>query len=334
MFRVAVIGYRVQGSRHHAPAFAKVPDCEIAAVCDIVEERAQQGASEYGVPAYTSIDDLLAREEFDIADIPVGERFRRDLVVKCLRAGKHVFTEKPLAASEGQFAIQPADVLVAREMVEEWERHEGLQFGVCFGLHASRNVAWARETIRSGILGPFAGMHAVVQHNSWNHLIDLVRFLGGRAVRVFAFADRGGGMDVKTAVLEFEDGGTATLASFRKLGLQFQVKWVGAVGEVVINNIAGDAYWNRHDSLETVAYSEERTVARCTYETLFDDLIADYVASIREGRPFIADGWAGLRHVEIDAAITESIRTDQPVAPASYRPEKGATVNDPVPAWG
>ena len=145
MFRVAVIGYRAQGSRHHAPAFAKIPDCEIAAVCDIVEERAQQGAADYGVPAYSSIDDLLSHEEFEIADIPVGEGFRHGPVMRCLRAGKHVFTEKPLAAADGQFAIRPADVPVAREMIEEWERHEGLQFGVCFGLlFATKISIWKK----------------------------------------------------------------------------------------------------------------------------------------------------------------------------------------------
>ena len=40
MFNVAILGYRVQGKRHHAPAFAKHPDCRIVAVCDAVEAMA------------------------------------------------------------------------------------------------------------------------------------------------------------------------------------------------------------------------------------------------------------------------------------------------------
>lgn len=328
MYRVAVIGYRAQASQHHAPAFDKIDDCRIVAVCDVVAERAREGAELYGVPAYTDVDDLLAKEPFDIANIPVGERFRCELVMKCLRQGKHIFTEKPLAAAEGQFAIKAADIAVAREMIEEWQRHDGLQFGVCFGLHGSGNVQWASQVIRTGVLGGFTGMHVVTQHNSSNHVLDLVRFFGGDVQTVSAHADDAAAMNVKSAALKFVNGATATVATYRRLGLQFQIKWVGDKGEIIINNIAGDAYWNLHDSLETTRYEESRTVRRSSYQTIFDELIADYVASIREHRAFVADGWAGLRHIELDAAITESIRAGKSVALEPYAPGRGLTVFD------
>ena len=321
MFRVAIIGYRVQGSRHHAPAFAKLPDCCIAAVCDVVPERAEEGAALYDVPAYTDVDRMLCEVEFDIAVIPVGEKYRYELVMKCLEAGKHIFTEKPLAAEDGQFAIKPADVPVAREMIDEWQQRPGLAFGVCFGLHGSTNVQWAKEVIRSGKLGEFAGLHAIVQHNSWNHVIDLVRCFGGDVDQVFAHGDDPGEMNVKAATLKFANGGAGTLAAFRTLALQFQVKWVGTKGEVIVDNIGGDARWYLHDSLETTVFNEARTLRRCSYLTIFDTVIADYVAALRDGTPFAADGWAGLRHIEIDASITESIRTGEPAPVERHHPE-------------
>ncbi len=69
MYKVAILGYRQQGKLHHAPAFARNPDCEIVAVCDIVEERAREGAETYGVPAYLDADEMLEKEEIDIVDI-------------------------------------------------------------------------------------------------------------------------------------------------------------------------------------------------------------------------------------------------------------------------
>ena len=84
MYKVAILGYRHQAKFHHAPAFAKNPDCEIVAVCDVVEERAREGAETYGVPAYLDADEMLEKEEIDIVDIPVGEQYRFDLVMKCL----------------------------------------------------------------------------------------------------------------------------------------------------------------------------------------------------------------------------------------------------------
>jgi len=332
MLRVAIIGYRVQGSRHHAPAFAALDDCRIVAVCDTVEARAREGAARYDVPAYTDVDELLANEAFEIADIPVGERFRHELVIKCLRCGKHVFTEKPLAAAEGQFAISGSDIPVAREMVEEWQKHDDLQFGVCFGLHGAGNVRWAKRVVRSGVLGRFTGMHVVTQHNSWNHVLDLVRFFGGGVRTVSAHADDVEAMNVKSAALTFVNGGTATVASFRKLGLQYQIKWVGDKGEIVVNNIAGDACWTLHDSLETTHYDEARTLRRTSYLTIFDELIADFVDAVRGKRSFVADAWAGLRHIELDAAITDSIRSGRGVDVQCFSPGNGATVFDPTDA--
>lgn len=119
MFKVAILGYRAQGLNHHAPSFAKLSDCQIVAVCDIVEERARVGAERYGVPAYTNVDEMLDAEDIDIVDIPVGEGYRYDLVMKCLRRGLHVFTEKPLAGAEGQYRIQLSDVPIAQEMIDE-----------------------------------------------------------------------------------------------------------------------------------------------------------------------------------------------------------------------
>ncbi|MCZ6676754.1 MAG: Gfo/Idh/MocA family oxidoreductase [Candidatus Poribacteria bacterium] len=324
MFRVAIIGYRHQGSRHHAPAFARVPDCQIAAVCDIVEERAEQGAERYGVPAYTDVDEMLDREEIDIVDIPTGERFRYELVMKCLKRGLHVFTEKPLTATEGQYRIQLADVPIAQEMIDAWQRHD-VQFGICFCLHASPNVQRVKEVIRSGELGRIRQIQARTALGSWNHVIDLVRFLGGEIQEVFGYADDYM-MTNKAACLKFESGAVGTLAVSHNLSLQFQIKWIGDLGEATIDNIAGTASWRLHNSLDVTHWNETTRLQRSSFDTLFDDLIAEFVACIKEQRPFVADGWAGMRHIEIDAAITESITTGQPVRVRRYMPEQGHTI--------
>lgn len=324
MFNVAILGYQTQGRNHHAPAFAKIPDCRIVAVCDVVEERAREGAERYGVPAYTDVDEMLDREAVDIADIPTGEQFRYELVMNCLRRGKHVFTEKPLAGAEGQYRIGPSDVPRAVEMVEEWQRR-GVQFGVCFGLHASPNVRRVKEVIRGGELGGLRMIQARTAQGSWNHVIDLTRFLGGEVREVFAYAD-GEGMRDKVACLKFEGGAVGTLAVSQALSLQFQVKWVGELGEATADDIAGTASWRLHHALEVTRWDETPRTSRGSYGGLFDDLISDFVASIREGRPFVADGWAGLRHMEIDAAITGSVRTGRPVSVVRHRPDQGRTI--------
>ena len=322
MHNIAILGYRNQANEHHAPAFARLPNCRIVAVCDVAEERAQAGAERFGVPAYTDADAMLDKEEIDIVDIPVGERFRYELVMNALRRGKHVFTEKPLVAADGQFRIKPEDVPVARDMIDEWQRHD-TQFGICFGLHASPNVQRVKDVIASGALGEVRHIQARTHPGPWNHIIDLVRFLGGEVEEVSALADDPDALTNKAACLRFENGAVGTLSFCSHVALQFQIKWVGTLGEATIDNIAGTATWHRHDSLDVTHWQETSHVKPATYHRIFEDLIADYVASINEERSFVADGWAGLRHVEIDAAITESIRSGKPVRVERYLPDKG-----------
>lgn len=323
MFRVAILGYRVQGKYHHAPAFAKHPDCQIVAVCDVVEERAREGAATYQVPFYLDADAMLENEKIDIVDIPVGERYRFELVMKCLQRGKHVFTEKPLAGEAGQYRILPSDLPKARAMIEEWQKHP-VQFGICFGLHGASNVRWAKQVIRSGDFGPPTAIQARCAVGSWNHLIDLVRFLAGDVEEVFAYADEE--WHTKTAALKFVNGAVGTLMTCTNLTLQYQIKWVGRRGEVQIDDIGGTAWARAHQSYEYRRFDEQGSIARSTYQTLFEQVIFDFVQSIKEGRPFDADGWAGLRHMEIDAAISQSLLEHQPVKVERYQPDKGRTV--------
>jgi predicted dehydrogenase len=325
MYKVAILGYRHQAHFHHAPAFAKHPDCQIVAVCDIVAERANQGADCYNVPAYLDADEMLEKEEIDIVDVPVGERYRPPLVLKCLNRNKHVLTEKPLAGAAGQYKIQLSDVPTVREMIDEWRRHD-IQFGVCFCLHGSPNVRWVKDVIRSGKLGALKMINARTAMGSWNHIIDLVRFLGGEVKEVFAFSDDIETQRDKTVCLRFESGAIATLAVAHNLSLQFQIKWIGEKGEITIDNIAGTAFWGLHDSLERTRWGDERRLDRSTFQTLFDVLVSDFMDSIKSGVPFDADGWAGLRHIEIDSAISESIATNRPIPIERYLPKYGHTI--------
>ncbi len=326
MHKVAIIGYRARGKRL-GPAFAGTEGCKIVGICDVVEERAREGADTYGVKAYTDVDELLAKEEFDVACIPVGEQFRYDLVMKCLRADKHIFTEKPLAGEEGQYRIKLSDVVRAWEMIEEWQRHPGRQFGLCFSMHYMENMQWAKQRIRGGALGDFRFVHALTMAGSWNHIIDIVRYLSGEVAEVCAFADDPYNPATKAVALHFENGGVGTLVFLEGIALQFQIKWVGTLGEIMINNISGDASWRPHpgQSFGTPGEPEIFTPVGLTGYPAAEPVslaaqTADFIASIREGRQYVADGWAGLRHMEIDAAITESMRTGQIVRVQRHGP--------------
>lgn len=91
---------------HNAALFAGV---ELRACADISTELAAVRASEYGIRA-VGVDALLADPEIDLVlnlTIPAAHF---DVSVSALSAGKHVFTEKPLAtsASDGRRLVAEA----------------------------------------------------------------------------------------------------------------------------------------------------------------------------------------------------------------------------------
>jgi predicted dehydrogenase len=74
-------------------------DIEIVACSDLVLERAEAQAKAYGVPKACGPEELLADEEVEIVlnlTVPV---VHAEVSMRALEAGKHVYTEKPLAVS-------------------------------------------------------------------------------------------------------------------------------------------------------------------------------------------------------------------------------------------
>lgn len=120
---VGVIGAGVI-STQYLENLTRAADVDVVMVADLDTARAADRAAEYGVPRGGSVEELLARDDIEIvvnltipaAHVPVG----RDVIA----AGKHVFSEKPLAL----------DLPSGRELVEA-------------GAAAGLRVACAPDTI-------------------------------------------------------------------------------------------------------------------------------------------------------------------------------------------
>jgi len=96
--KVAIVGtggiYRLA----HGPAWRQIPQARVIATCDIIKERADQARAELGIEkSFSSLDELLVRDEIDLVDICTPHPSHAELAIKSLRAGKHVICEKPMA---------------------------------------------------------------------------------------------------------------------------------------------------------------------------------------------------------------------------------------------
>src|SRR5579884_2711880 len=105
---VAVVGAGYWGP-NLMRTFASIPGGRLAAVCDLDPTRLAAVAEAYpGTCTTTELEELLFDLEVEAVAVATPAESHRQVAEACLRAGKHVYVEKPLAASS-----QDAEVIVA-----------------------------------------------------------------------------------------------------------------------------------------------------------------------------------------------------------------------------
>ena len=103
--RVGVIGCGGIANKKHMPALKKLPNVEMVAFCDVVEERAVKAKADFGTPdakAYTDYKKLLEDKTIDVVHVCTPNRSHSFITVDALESGKHVMCEKPMAINTAE----------------------------------------------------------------------------------------------------------------------------------------------------------------------------------------------------------------------------------------
>ena len=97
--RIGIIGVGQIG-KHHVENYQKVPGARIVALADIDAVEGRRVGEQYNIPdRYTDFRKLLARDDVDAVDVALHNNFHAPVTRLALRAGKHVYCEKPMAGS-------------------------------------------------------------------------------------------------------------------------------------------------------------------------------------------------------------------------------------------
>ena len=99
-FRTAVIGCGGIANGKHLPSLKTLKNVELVAFCDLIPERAEKAAKEYGVEGakvYTDYKELLAEVKPDVVHVCTPNRAHCEISCAALEAGCHVLCEKPMA---------------------------------------------------------------------------------------------------------------------------------------------------------------------------------------------------------------------------------------------
>lgn len=217
---VAIIGCgRIAG--HHLRSIAEVPGARVVAICDLIEEKAQNYAKLFNIAAFTNYHDMLRSvPEIDVVAVitPSGMHFEHAMDVM-RRYRKHIIVEKPTF-------MHPKQVNDAFDCAEA----NGLRIFPVFQNRHNKAVQRVKQSLVSGELGDIRIMAVRVRwcrpqryytlapwrgtfshdggalSNQGIHHIDLLRYLGGEVHQVHSTLRTLG------ADIEVEDTAVATLS--------------------------------------------------------------------------------------------------------------------------
>lgn len=207
---IGMIGYRFMGKAHSfgleaAPFFFRngiQPVKKI--ICGRAEHLVKQAAEEFGWEEYaTDWKKVVDRDDLDVIDIVTPTNLHKDIAIAALKAGKHVFCEKPLAlnAAESKEMLDAAEkagvvhmlghnyrrvpaIALAKKMIEEGKLGQIYHFrGVYLQdwiMDPGFPVTWQLDKKIAG-----AGPHADLN----SHIVDLARYLVGELDKVIGMEE-------------------------------------------------------------------------------------------------------------------------------------------------
>ena len=144
--RIGIVGCGRAAGELHLPALTRVPGVAVTALSDVDPARLTAFASRCpGASAYPDYRALLRDERVDLVAVCVPVTRHAEIAEAALRAGKHLFVEKPLALE-----LEDCERLVKLAVQLE---AAGQRSAVGFNLRSHRLVRRARSIIQSGALG-------------------------------------------------------------------------------------------------------------------------------------------------------------------------------------
>ena len=162
--RTAVSGLGRIGWVYHLPQLLKHPDFELVAVSDPVTERLDEVKTlSPAVKCYTSYDEMMERENVDLAVIASPTTFHAGQILTAFQHGADVFCEKPLAADLNEVE----NILTA-------VKDSGRKLMVYQPRRLDDDCRQAREIISSGVLGTLhlirRNIRNFARRNDWQAL--------------------------------------------------------------------------------------------------------------------------------------------------------------------
>ncbi len=251
--KTALVGYG-KVAHLHAKALQSLPESDLVAVCGHNLPRAQAFADQYGIRAFSCVDDLIEQTGAEAVVICTPHPAHRQDTVEALNRGVHALVEKPLAST-----------LADCDAMNGAANASGAKLGVISQRRFYEPVIRAKQAISDGKLG--RPILATAQMYSWRdqkyyefdpwrgkwdtegggvlvnqapHILDLFQWYMGPIDELFGYWDNLNHPyievdDTALAVLRFKNGGMGSivLSNSQNPGLYSKIHIHGSNGSSI-----------------------------------------------------------------------------------------------------
>ncbi len=356
--KLAVIGIGNIGTLHLAN-IEQEPRVELAAVCDIVPEKAKAAAERYGVKAYFDSDRLLADRVCDAVIVATPHYFHTTIGIAAFDAGYHVLVEKPISVHKAD-----CERLIAAHKRNSAARR--LVFAAMFNQRTDPYYRKIRDLVMSGELGKLLRINWIITNwfrtqayydsggwratwegegggvllNQCPHNLDLLQWICGMPLQVRGFCDIGKRHTIEvedevTAYMVYPDGCTGLfVTSTGEAPGTNRLEIAGDQGRLIMEDDRITYARNEVPASEFLRTSKASFARPPIWNVEIPvnghggqhaEILENFAKAILEGEPLIAPAEEGINSVELaNAMLYSSLKghpVDLPLDSAAYEAE-------------
>jgi predicted dehydrogenase len=333
MLRAAIVGIGTWGRNLVTHVQGKSEALRFVAGATRTPAKAADFCAQHGVRLLNSYESVLKDPEVDAVVLATPHSRHCEQIVAAARAGKHVFTEKPLGI----------DARSAAEAVAACAQHQ-VTLAVGYNWRFQPALAEAKRMLEDGRLGKllhlegnFCGPSAyrfALEH--WRHdrdevpaggmtgrgvhVVDAMLYLAGPISSLFAQSDRlaqaSGADDTTSMLFRFAGGATGYLGTVIATAETWRLQIFGAKGWLEVGDVEHLHTWDlkicRLDP-EHITVKQRPEVITFPKTSTERAELEHFAQHAEARRPIVVPGGDAVHNVAVLDAILHSARTQQPV---------------------
>lgn len=330
MIKIGIIGAGRIGKVHGEGVTNGVKNGVVTAIADpYMNEEIEKWAEDLGIAScYSDYHRILEDPEIDAVMICSSTDTHADISIEAIRAGKHVFCEKPISQDLGKI----------KEVMEELKKST-VKFQVGFNRRFDHNFKAVKNAVDAGKVGdvhlikvtardPQAPPIEYVKGSGGMfldmtiHDFDMVCFLSGsKVLEVYAAGAalvnpdiaKVGDIDTAIITMKMENGSIAVIDNSRQAvyGYDQRAEVFGSKGQVAVaNDTSSTAVISNADGItgeKPLYFFLER------YMESFSKEVSEFVEAIVKNIEVPVDINAGLQPILIAVAAKKSMDENRPV---------------------